>query len=121
MSFHSHPKWKYAKGQAVIVQNEAEEAELVGEWFDLPEQLQAHLTEKERLIDEAYHAKRAQKAETEDLDKQIADLKKDLDEELPGIETLRATATEMGLEFRANLGQKKLSELIKAAIEAKGE
>jgi hypothetical protein len=124
MSFHSHPKWKYAVGQAVIVQNEEEEAALEGEWFDLPEQLEKHLEEKARKIDEALRLKREKKADDDDLDKKIADLKKDLggeDEQLPDIETLRATAADLGIEVHPRTGAKKLSEQIKAAIEAKGE
>lgn len=125
MNFQSHPKWKYAVGQAVIVQDEAEEAALDGEWFDLPEQLEAHLAEKARKIDEALRLKREQKAGDEDLDKQIKALKKDLgegdDAGLPDIETLRATAKEMGLTVHHAAGAKKISDQIKAAIEAKGE
>jgi hypothetical protein len=124
MSFQSHPKWKYAVGQAVIVQTEEEEAALEGEWFDLPEQLEAHMAEKARKIDEALRLKREQKAGDDDIDKKIAELKKDLgndDENLPDIETLRATAAEMGLTVHHAAGAKKISEQIKAAIEAKGE
>lgn len=125
MTFKTHPKWKYAIGQAVIVQDEAEEAALEGEWFDLPEHLAAHLQEKARKIDEDLAAKRAKKADDDALDKQIEDLKKDLGnddgEELVGIETLRKTATELGIEWHPRTGTKKLAEQIKAAIEAKGE
>lgn len=121
MTYQSHPKWKYAVGQAVIVQNEEEEAALDGEWFDLPEHLEAHLAEKARKIDEALRLKRSAQAADADLDKQINDLKKDLDEDLPDIETLRATAKDLGLTVHAKSGAKKISEQIKAAIEAKGE
>lgn len=117
----THPKWKYAVGKSVMVNDQAEEKALEGEWFDFPEQLEAHLLEKAHKIDEELRAKRAAKAEDDDLDKQIKDLQDELGEELPDIETLRATATEMGLEFHARTGAKKLSEQIKAAIEAKGE
>jgi len=106
----------------VIVQDEAEEAALDGEWFDLPEHLEAHLTEKARKIDDDLRAKRARKTEDDALDKQISDLKDSLkEEELPDIETLRATAAEMGLTVHHAAGAKKISEQIKAAIEAKGE
>ena len=121
MSFKSHPKWKYAVGKAVIVQDEAEEAALEGEWFDLPEHLEAHLEEKARKIDDDLRAKRSAKAKDDDLDKQIEDLKKDLGEELPDLETLRATAKEMGLAVHHAAGAQKISDQIKAAIEAKGE
>lgn len=118
----THPKWKYAVGKSIIVHNEEEEAALDGEWFDLPEQLDAHLDEKARKLDEDRAAKRAAKVESDDLDKQINDLKKDLQEEdLPDIETLRTTAAEMGLEVHPRAGAKKISDMIKAAIEAKGE
>lgn len=121
MTYKSHPKWKYTVGQAVIVQNEEEEAALDGEWFDLPEQLEKHLEEKARKIDEALRAKRSAQAADADLDKQIDDLKKHLGTELPDIETLRATAKDMGLTVHPKAGAQKISDQIKAAIEAKGE
>lgn len=104
-----------------MVDNAEAEADLKGEWFDLPEHLEAHLVQKARKIDEDLRAKRAARAEDEALDKQIADLKNELGEELPDIETLRKTAAELGLEVHPRSGAKKIAEQIKAAIEAKGE
>lgn len=125
MTYQSHPKWKYAVGRAVIVQDEAEEAALDGEWFDLPEHLAAHLEQKARQIDEDLRLKRASKADADALDKQISDLQSRLDdadeEELPDLATLRTTATELGISFDGRTGAKKLAEQIKAAIEAQGE
>lgn len=117
----SHPKWKYAVGQAVMVMDEAEEAALVGEWFDLPEHLAAHLEAKARKIDEELRRKRVTKAEEDDLDRQINDLQSRLADDLPSIETLRATATERGIAFHHKAGAAKLAEQIKADIELKGE
>jgi hypothetical protein len=124
MNFQSHPKWKYALGKSVIVQDEAEEAALQGEWFDLPEHLEAHLEAKARKIDEDLRAKREEQKKQEALDKQIEDLRKDIDSSGTAdadIETLRVTATELGIDWHPRTGAKKLSEQIKAAIEAKGE
>lgn len=123
---NTYPRWKYAVGRAVIVQDEAEEAALEGEWFDLPEHLEEHLAEKARQIDEQLRLKRASKAEADALDQQINDLQSRLaddadTEELPDIETLRATAKELGIEVHPRTGAAKLAAQIKAAIEAKGE
>jgi len=131
------PKWKYSIGKSVVVENEEEESALRGEWFDLPSQLQASLDEKAKKIDDELLAKRKTKAEQDALDKEIETLKanigkdnsdhseEDLDDapdtELPDIETLRATAVGMGLTVHPRAGQKKVSDQIKAAIEAKGE
>lgn len=128
------PKWKYATGnQSIIVHNAEEEAALKGEWFDLPEHLEAHLDEKARRIDDELRLKREQKAEQDALDKEIQALRRDVGndnsnvippaapEDLPDIETLRATAAEMGLDVHPRAGAKKISDQIKAAIEAKGE
>lgn len=152
MKHHEYPRWKYAVGKSVIVENAEEEAALEGEWFNLPEEVDAHLDEKARKIDEDLRAKRSAKAKDDDLDKQINDLKaglgddgqapgnatpkpeipvvpfesvapdfKEDPDELPPIETLRAHATELGIDWHPRTGAKKLSEQIKAAIEAKGE
>jgi len=151
MTYKSHPRWKYAVGKAVIVQDEAEEAALDGEWFDSPDELTKHMDEKARKIDEELRAKRIEKAGEDALNKQIQDLQNDLDkdnakvdlrggdngdldsrqdhhamhqanpEELDDIETLRITATELGIDWHPRTGAKKLTDQIKAAIEAKGE
>lgn len=119
------PKWKYAVRQAVIVENEEQEAALDGEWFDLPDQLDAHLADKAKKIDADLAKKKAGKAADDDLNKQIEDLKGSLDkhegEELPSVEVLRATAAERGIEVHPRAGAKKIAEQIKADIEAKGE
>ena len=50
------PKWKYAHGDAVIVQDEGEEAALVGDWFDSPAEVPAPvvvLTDDEQMMVDA--------------------------------------------------------------------
>lgn len=120
MSFHEFPKWKYSLGNSVIVQDEAEEAALEGDWFDFPEQLEAHVMRQALAKEEDRRKAAASKKADEDLDKKIDELKEGLDDE-PDLETLRVTATEMGIDWHPRTGAKKLAEQIKAAIEAKGE
>lgn len=130
----THPKWKYAVGKSVMVQDEAEELALEGEWFDFPEQLKNSLIHKARTIDENLAEKRRGKLEEMRLDSDIAKLKAELGEEdeplpevedepsaQPDIETLRATASALGVKYDGRTGPSKLSALIKAAIEEKGE
>lgn len=50
------PKWKYAHGDAVIVQDEVEEAALPGAWFDSPADVPAPpvvLTDDEQMMVDA--------------------------------------------------------------------
>lgn len=64
------PKWKYAHGDAVIVQDEGEEAALVGDWFDSPAEVVAppvSITEDEQLLIDARDEKASLRAKADAL------------------------------------------------------
>ncbi|MCY1429284.1 hypothetical protein D9M71_451960 [compost metagenome] len=121
MTFQSHPKWKYSKNSALIV-DDAEAEEALGEgWFDSPEDLNAHLRELARQIDNERLARRAVDMDDKALDNQIAKLQDPDYKEPANIDDLRKIAEERGLTYHPRLGVEKLEALIKADIEEKGE
>jgi len=121
MTFESHPKWKYSKTAALIV-DDAEAEEALGEgWFDSPAELQAHLDEQARQIDEQLRQSRAERLADKELDDEIKRLQGETEEPKVDIEGLRKIADERGLTYHHKLGADKLEALIKEDIEAKGE
>lgn len=68
MEFAKYPRWKYAQGNAVIVEDEAAEAALEGQWYDSPADIPAPViesSEEEQLLIDAKAEKDALLAEAE--------------------------------------------------------
>ncbi|MNE04067.1 hypothetical protein D3C80_965900 [compost metagenome] len=121
MSYEEFPKWKYSKGQSIVV-DDAEAEEALGEgWFDSPAELLAHLRELARQIDNERLSRRALDMDDKALDDQIAKLQDPDYKEPANIDDLRRIAEERGLTYHHKLGIEKLEALIKADIEEKGE
>lgn len=128
MTFQTHPKWKYSKTGAVVV-DDIEQEEALGEgWFDSPDALAQHLEDQAREIDEERRQRRANELADKDLDDAIKKLQGETDDTDDtdkstevSIEVLREKAKELGIEFHHRTGAATLEQLIKEKIEQNGE
>lgn len=91
------PKWKYSVTGGVIVDDAEAEAALGDGWFNFPE--------------DVVHAQADQAAADNAANEQA----------IKDLETLRATATELGIAVDGRWGAQKLEDAIKAKIHAGGE
>lgn len=95
--FQEFPKWKYSADSAVIVDNADAESALVGEWFDFPDA-----------------------AATAEADK-TAQINALIVEENTELETLRATAADLGIVVDGRWKAQRIETEIKAKIQANGK
>lgn len=122
MTFQTHPKWKYSKSGAVMVDDVAAEEALGEGWFDSPDALATHLADQAREIDEERRQRKANAMADSELDDEIKRLQGETEETAPvDIEVLRAHAKELGIEFHHRTGAATLEQLIKEKIEQNGE
>jgi hypothetical protein len=90
--FKEYPKWKYAAGKSVIVEDADAEAELGDGWFNFPDEVTDDVADK---------AKAASLAS---------------DEEAKDLESLRTAAADIGITVDGRWGVQRLEDEIKAKI-----
>lgn len=95
--FQEFPKWKYSADGAVIVDDADAEAALVGEWFDFPDAVATAEDDKAARINAL------------------------IVEENTELETLRATAADLGIVVDGRWKAQRIETEIKAKIQANGK